>query len=387
MLWPRTLLNAVLANTLPLLDQAPVEVVGRAFGSVRWMLRRAGVSLPAEIDPRLIRDTIRIFADAVVCTPHGQPLELRYPLLATVSGSTYCPFRCANCYSDSGTHRGADTGSASWTPWHEAIARSPVPFVFLTGGEPAADPGTAETAERFLSAGKWVYISSNASIARLLDIKRRYPHSLFFVLPLWGRGERHDELRGHGSFHRLCENLRLLTVNGLSGELLVVMSNDDLRVLDTVSELADRYKINSVKINRKVSVGRENADSLQASPDFLEALRRKVKPLRSRLTALSIDLPETRAQARHPALLRWLGIPAFPSCSAGRWMMHLDDRGRVYPCYTFERTQHYDDSQEESLEQRWMQVRQGRERLGYSDPCIGEAYARLTQSQRRTTGS
>ena len=105
------------------------------------------------------------------------------------------------------------------------------------------------------------------------------------------------------------------------------------------------------------------------------------------MEAVSVDIPEARGKARHPALLRWLGIPAFPSCSAGRYMMHLDNRGRAYPCYTFEGTQHYDDLPRESLAQRWMNVRQGREQLGYADACIGEAYSRRMRSHALTTSS
>ena len=376
MRWVRSGLNAGLQALLPLLDRVPAEYVGRSFRGVHWVLARAGLPLPESIDPRLVRSTIRIVAESVVRTPYGQPLAFQEPLLVTLSSSTYCPFRCVNCYSNASAHGGTDAVPDAPRPWIDELAQSDVPFVFLTGGEPLADPRIEATAETLLAAGKWVYVSSNASIARLLALNRRYPHSLYFYLPLWGTPARHDELRGVGSYRRLCDNLRLLSDAGLAGNLLVPMSSADLGVIDTAAELAASHRISMVRINRKVSVGREGGDTVDATPAFLQALGRSLAPLKKRVDAVSLDLPETRRGARHPALLRALGIAAPRGCAAGSWMMHVDHRGHTYPCYAFEGSLSGTDATVGSLRERWRGLQQDMAGLGYAHACIGEAHAR-----------
>jgi MoaA/NifB/PqqE/SkfB family radical SAM enzyme len=331
--------------------------------------------LADEVDERFLRDFFYIVARAMIDTPYGQPLQFEYPLLATVAVSNYCPFACSNCYSNSDQSPTNENSNEAIRLVFEKVANCMTPLVFITGGEPLAARSTRPGVQKLLEAGKWVFISTNASIATYLDIAERHSTALQFVLPIWGKRERHDELRGYRSFERVEHNLELLNKRGLRGQLLVVLADDELSVFEDVSRLVRRFAISLIRVIRKVRVGRRDDSGPEISAGFVYALTRQVRLLR-RHVPVFIDIPELRRQPPGTLMQSIFGIPRYSSCAAGNWMMHIDGSGTAFPCYTFEPSGRCRVSSTMSIFDQWRYIQQNRANLSNSDICVGEAQAR-----------
>ena len=373
----RRIVNHLVREGLTHLDDAPPEAMRKAFRVLRWCARRTGVTLPEELDPRLVRSAVGIIGRAIADTPYGHPLQFECPLIVTIAISDYCPFACTNCYSSSGG--GAGSRATEQEPASfERLAASQTPVVLVTGGEPMASNSTRPGIVRLLDSGKAVYVSTNASIEGYLQVAARYP-LLMFILPVWGNRTQHDEQRGRRSFERVTENLRMLESVGRKAWLLVVITNDDLSVFDAVEELARTHSVALVRITRKVRVGRNDGPGPEVTPQFVRSVEEGARRLKRYVRNVVIDLPETRGERRLARVAHALGIPHYRSCAAGNWMMHMDARGDAYPCYTFEGGTQGRVSSMTSVVDQWRLVRERRAELGDGDICIGEALATRTE--------
>jgi MoaA/NifB/PqqE/SkfB family radical SAM enzyme len=369
----RGVANTMIRRGLPHLEDASPETIRSAFQYLRWLAVRCGVPLPKEVDDRFLRNAVGIIGRAAIDTPYGHPLQFECPLIITLAVSDYCPFACTNCYSNSGRTSTSENAADGVHLIFEKVANSTTPFVLITGGEPLASQSTRPGVQALLDAGKWVQISTNASIASYIDIAERYPTTLNFVLPIWGRRERHNEIRGHQSFERVERNLGLLNKCGLRGQLLIVLADDDLGVFEDVSRLVQKFAVSLTRVIRKVKVGRRDEMGPEMSPRFAYALKRQARRLRRYLPFVLVDIPELRSRRRGTLMQSVVGIPRYESCAAGNWMMHIDSSGAAFPCYTFEASGRSRVSSALSIFDQWRRVQLDRRDLGNGDICVGEA--------------
>jgi MoaA/NifB/PqqE/SkfB family radical SAM enzyme len=327
----------------------------------------------------VVRSSIGTIARAIADTPYGQPLRFECPLIVTVAVSDYCPFACANCYSNAGAgFRATEQEAASF----EKLAVSKTPLVLLTGGEPMAAAATRPGVLRLLDAGKVVFVSTNASIEGYVDLAARHP-LLIFILPIWGNRKGHDEQRGPRSFERVTQNLQRLKRVGRRGWILVVLNGTDLSALDEVMRLAEMYQISLVRITRKVRVGREDGNSPEVTTAFVRAVREAAARLKRFVPNVVVDLPETRTERGWAFITSALGIPHYRSCAAGNWMMHVDPGGNAYPCYTFEGGTAARVPVMASVADQWRLVRARRSELSDGAVCVGEAMAARVRTTAR----
>jgi MoaA/NifB/PqqE/SkfB family radical SAM enzyme len=368
--------NNLLRATLPDLQEADSKTVGAAFGWARWLAARVGMPLPKHIDETIIRNIADIVGRAVIDTEYGQPLRFESPLFVTLAASDYCPFACANCYSRSGGGRGAASPGTNLATF-EKVARSRAPFVLITGGEPLAAPDIRDGLEVLLDAGKLVRVSTNAFVGTLLDLAEGFRSTLSFVLPIWGTRKRHDELRGARSFERVERNLEALNSRALPAHLLVVVPDNDLSLFDDVNVLRQRYRISTIRVSRKVRVGRLDDAKAPLSSDFCRRLIDQVRRLQRRGASVLLDIPELRGSRGDLLIQKLLGIPHYQSCSAGNWMMHFDHDGAAYPCFTFEGEGRFRVEAGLSLNDQWRRVKEVRAALGRGDACVGESHAEM----------
>jgi MoaA/NifB/PqqE/SkfB family radical SAM enzyme len=294
--------------------------------------------LPEEPDPRFIRSLVRVLATAIVRSPYGTPLDLHLPLVLSVSAGTYCPFKCANCYSASSAEGDDQAALGSMSARMAEIIASDVPIVLITGGEPLAFAETRTWVRAAADVGKWVYVFTNASVESYLDLAVRYRENLEFVFSVWGAREKHNELRGAKSFERIERNLRLLNDRGRRGNLLIVMTTWDPALLEQAFDLAEQFDIDHLRVVRRIGVGRtESAKRLQLSSAMAQELRCWRGRIKRHVRTALIDIPELRA-ARGASMLKLLfGIAPFASCAAGAWTMHMDSRGRASSCFAQEK--------------------------------------------------
>jgi MoaA/NifB/PqqE/SkfB family radical SAM enzyme len=369
----RNMTNSMLRGGLALLDSAPALAEQRAVDSIVRVLSPFQFALVQEGNSAALIDAIRIVAEAVTSTPYGEPLRFPAPLLITVGTSHICPFSCANCYSNSGTESGSNTRVAG-IELFKRIAHSRTPCVMVSGGEPLALPNIRDLLKPLLDAGKVVYIATNAGITPIADVIADYPTQLFVILSLWGSSEKHDRLRGPGSYERVERNLAKLNQLGSIGRLLVVLTGEDLSVFDSIEDLVAKFRIGSVLVTRKLSVGRLDNSSPKLAPDFVSKVLDRARPVRPHVRQIYLDIPELR-QRHAPRVSRLhdlLGIPVRTDCSAGNWMMHLDADGVAFPCYTFEGRAEIGQRSELQLQQQWENISAVRVNIDTSSACIGE---------------
>jgi MoaA/NifB/PqqE/SkfB family radical SAM enzyme len=372
----RQIATTLLDRGLPYLEDASPRTICNAYEYFRWIGLRWGLPLPEIVDARFLRNAVSMVARALIDTPYGHPLRFEFPLIITLSISDYCPFACTNCYSNSGHIFADEPATDGVEATFEKVANSTTPFVLITGGEPLASQRTHPGVLTLLKAGKWVLLSTNASIASYLDVAERYPSTFTFLLPIWGRRERHNELRGQRSFERVEQNLELLNRRGLHAYLLVVLGDADLGVFEDVLKLVQQFAVSAIRVNRKVHVGRHDNVGPEISDSFVFELRKQARELRRHVPFFFIDIPELRHHPSRTLVRSVLGIPQYESCAAGNWMMHIDSRGSAFPCYTFEPSGKCRVPSNLSLFDQWQRVQEARTELGNGDICVGEAQSR-----------
>jgi MoaA/NifB/PqqE/SkfB family radical SAM enzyme len=369
----REFVDSVLQRTLPHLQDASPEQIRTAYGFLSSVVKTLGIPMPRELDSRFVTNFASIVARALINTPYGRPLELDCPLVVTLSVTAFCPFSCTNCYSDSRNllpdQRALDRTRLSI----EKILLSQIPIVVITGGEPLSTPITRSCVAAAADAGKWVFVSTNASIENHLELIDRYSNNLVFVLPIWGRREQHNKLRGARSFERVERNLELLNSRGQRGHLFVVLSETDLGIFDEVDRLVRKFAIAHVRVVRKIGVGRQSRSAIELDSVIVQALRSRLRSLKPFVEWIMVDIPELRDHRNKSALQSILGIPSYTSCAAGRWMMHLDSSGGAYSCFSVEGTGARSVASGLTISEQWQQVKGEVQYLSKGEMCIGES--------------
>jgi MoaA/NifB/PqqE/SkfB family radical SAM enzyme len=375
----RSIANHALRDALEDLSNASEPTVERAYGWVRRIAVALGLPIPADVDAMVLRNLAQTVGGAIVATEYGAPLRFEQPLVATLAVSGYCPFACANCYANS--LAALSTAAASNdTDNFVRVASTKIPFVVLTGGEPLADPRLSTGLATLLDAGKMVYLATNASIDHYLPLAERYRRRLAFLFSIWGTRQRHNERRGENSFERVERNCRSLSAKGLRANLLVVLADNDLSVFADVRELLRSWQIASVRVIRKLEVGRLEAQRFEPTPDWLHHAQLEIAGLRAFCSTVVADIPELRRRQRRSSIAqRALGIPSFETCAAGAWMIHLESSGAAYPCYVFESSGSTRIPAGLSIDEQWLAVREARRSLPTSADCVGEAAAHLEE--------
>lgn len=375
----RRALNGLMRSTLPHLETLDEGEIGIIAPVVLTVLRRVMRHSPTRMDVSVLPNVGRILSRALLDTPYGQPLKFDCPLVISLSVTTNCPFACVNCYSQSGL---GNSGTADIDlDIFRRVAEIEAPFVLLTGGEPAASRNIEQGLKILLSAGKRVYLSTNASVHVFENVLAEWPSRLTITIPVWGHEDEHDRLRGTGSFQRVVRNLSDLNEKGLVVTVLAVLNGPGFGAIEATTELARRFTIDMVRVTRKMEVGRFKADGIAAAgADFTAGLDARISKLEPLLRYVSVEIPEYRP-ANNTWLNRLFGIPVSNSCAAGAWMMHVDHRGFAFPCFTFEGNSDWGVGRNEHIRAQWVRVRDTPRQFESSHACIAEAASRRRQSQ------
>jgi MoaA/NifB/PqqE/SkfB family radical SAM enzyme len=336
----RLLLNASLR---PLADPGNAAGWRAADQRILRRLSRAGSALRVPdahvlAEPWML-DCLRILAGGIARTPYQAELSLPYPLVVSVSSASTCAIGCSFCYSDSTA--GPD-GEVRLSPDLCArLARTPVPIVMLTGGEPFHHPQLASLLDPLLAAGKKIFIATNAPSVRVGRELLPYRGQVTLLLSQWGPRARHEQVRGPGNLRRTWAGAERLATLGHRVYLNYVLSPGTVAEdFETVTGILSTCPwLERVYLSRELLVGRVPAAPASTGMDPA-ALRRRVERLAAQFPGRVVPaLPELVPAGRVPAprlLMRLLGIALPASCGAGRWTLHVDPAGTCYPCFAHE---------------------------------------------------
>lgn len=367
----RNLVNSLFLRTSGLLSTLSSTEAADAFGILRSVADLAGCPQVKRMDRRVLTDMIELITDALHRTPYGRPLEFEYPLIISVSASKYCPFACSNCYSNAGV-ASARGQTRNRLQIFAKVAASKTPFVIVSGGEPLVTEGIEDCLKLLLDSGKVVFLSTNALLEKHLGLARQNDGRLIFILPVWGNRKQHNAKRGANSFERVEQNLAVLNAAALKPHVLVVLSDTDFSVFEDVERLAHSYTIEAVTISRRIDVGRVETAPVEFSNDHWHQLWIWQKKLQRRVGLVVCDLPEMHGRKSSGRMQRVLGLPPYEGCSAGNWMMHIDDAGQGYPCFSFEGQRDQSVAAELPIVAQWKEIRGLRARFPVGALCIAE---------------
>lgn len=304
--------------------------------------RAASQLCPLTVDGRCrahVRDFLIIVLRALCNTPYGQKLNYPSPITAFLSVGNFCSLGCSTCYSSSDAHQLRSSPNLIQTA--EKIAASRVPFVMITGGEPSQAKNLDKAIELILHAGKYIYISTNAKADFLLDLAIRYPNQINVLLPLWGSPEKHDLVRGIGSFARLRHNLEILRDVSARPTLYIVDSGVDEidAIVETALKLSTPSDRLDLRLSREIQVGRLDQSFRHSHRSSLLLRGKKLKSIirknKRSFRRIEFDSPEDGAsKGTSVNILRFLfGVVLDDRCAAGSRTIHYDSFGRVHSCF------------------------------------------------------
>jgi MoaA/NifB/PqqE/SkfB family radical SAM enzyme len=372
----RSLFNSLLSLSSERLADLSPSAAGDAYRLIGAFAAFAGRPLMERLDPRVLNGAMSLLCDALARTPYGSQLEFEHPLIISLSTSSYCPFACSNCYASSGGNRERGRTSDRLQLFAK-VAQSKTPFVILSGGEPLVADRFEECLGILLNAGKFVFVSTNALVDPSLAQQR--DGQLVFILPVWGDRQRHDAGRGAHSFDRLERNLSVLNGVGQKPNLHIILDND-FSAFQDVERLVREHRVNVVTIARRIQTGRIDGTRRVLSAGDLIELDRWRAVLQRHARRVVCDLPELQPAAGLGRMHSLLGLPNFDGCAAGNWMMHIDDTGQGFPCFSFEGRQQLAVPRHLTIGDQWRAVRQMRAEFPAGVQCPGEYHARLEEA-------
>ena len=351
-----------------------------AIGAVAGVLPTSARTR-AYLRSRWFIDLLLVFCRALADSPPGRPLRFDQPLLISMGVTASCPLKCAVCYSDSKPDR-SGAADALDLQTIKALSETDTPCFLITGGEPLLAPGFQEKLEVLLARGKYVYVASNLDVGSLEPLARRYPHQISLVLSLWGRAEQHDARRGARSYQRLRENIEKTTDWPCHRILYCVLRGgeapDDAETLSAAAEFAPFAADMDAVITRVIQVGRLPAPSTRAF-QTTDAVNKGVRALGRRYRRVFVEIPEyqgTKRTANRAVAERLLAIRFESGCGAGRWVMHVDGRGRYAPCFAFDGHDVLTDDASASVDAGWRACMSYRDQDFGAHPCLAEAAKR-----------
>ena len=344
--------------------------------------RFLGYSNAARFNEKWASDAIDILCESVLRTPYGAALELTSPLLATLEITNACNKGCRVCYSNAVARPSAPQRISGQIV--AQLARSRIPAFLLTGGEPLEHPRIVEILSCLLKTERMVSIATASLTPLVNELARQFPNKLTFVFSFWGDAEKHDHIRGNGSYAATTEFLQqlsrepaLCTINYVAPD-----SAEDL-VAGLRQILSKSLKLHRIYVSRGIAVGRyPYATGQNVSRDFHSRLRSACESLGHKTQRPIVVTAPRKGDAR-PILDPWstlvsrmFGIVWPRGCGVGNWTVHITADGDVRPCFAHEGT--FGNVMNDCMDESWRMVRT----YAKSIPSYLECSAEASQLER-----
>jgi radical SAM/Cys-rich protein len=183
-----------------------------------------GLSLLARRDPLAsATEQVRLLSQTTACPPFETALNHAglFPLEATgittlqLNVGKLCNQTCRHCHVDAGPDRTEVMSKETMVHCLQALARTDIPTVDITGGAPELNPHFRWLVERARSLGRHVLDRCNLSVlllpsqADLGEFLAQHRVEVIASLPSY-QASQTDAQRGEGIFNKSIEALRLL---------------------------------------------------------------------------------------------------------------------------------------------------------------------------------
>lgn len=149
-----------------------------------------------------------------------------------------CNLTCTHCFNDSGKQMPDQLTLVQLERTVDDLAVSGVQEIRFTGGEPLALPGTISLIRRASALGLRCSMGTNAALIterKADDLKDAGLRA--GIVSLDGLEDRHDLIRGHGSFRLAMEGIERLRARGIDVRVNMVVMRSNLNDLMPLVEL------------------------------------------------------------------------------------------------------------------------------------------------------
>lgn len=255
-----------------------------------------------------------------------RPFFVQYSLL------NRCNARCVYC--DLPSHP-----DEAWTAAdHQRVIREfgqlgSVRIKFL-GGEPLLHPDLGTLVDEVKRQGMRAAIVTNGFlIPDRLDIIRRLDE---IIISLDGREPVHDAQRGNGTWKRAMRGIEVCAANGIDFFISAVVTRGSVGEVDWLIETARRFGtlVNFQVVHHQPLIY-PNAKDWKPGDREIRALLRRI------IDAKAAGAPVLFSEHSHHKALAWPDYTVerverpgeISPCTAGRYFVHLEADGRLYPCF------------------------------------------------------
>lgn len=266
----------------------------------------------------------RILASKLASQP--RPFFVQYSLL------NRCNARCGYC--DLPSHP-----DEAWTADDHRrvigeLARAGSVRIKFLGGEPLLHPDLGSLVDEVKRLGMRAAIVTNGFlIPERLDVIRRLDE---VVVSLDGSEAVHDRQRGNGTWKRALRGIETCADNGVDFFISAVVTRESLSEVDWLIETAQRFgaMVNFQVVHHQPMIY-PNAKDWKPAGDEIRYLLRKI------IAAKAAGAPVLFSIRSHERALAWPDYDVerierpgeISPCTAGRYFVHLEADGRLYPCF------------------------------------------------------
>lgn len=234
------------------------------------------------------------------------------PLFIAWRLTSECNLGCLHCCEESGHHMSDEMGHEELFKFCEDIARSKIPYVAISGGEPLLHPEFFDISEFIRAGGCSLKVETNGEFIdrkvakRIAGLEfRSVQVSLDGATPA-----SHERLRLRGDWQKTVQACRLLIEEGVNTEIVFVPTKFNIQEIGDVIDLAASLGVYGVYTGKIMRIGRaaQNWSKLNPSEEdygkFFKTLRQKTEEYSGRMKVYFYPydvLEELRYRLNNPA--------------------------------------------------------------------------------------
>ncbi|MDP8215608.1 MAG: radical SAM protein [Candidatus Euphemobacter frigidus] len=286
----------------------------------------------------------------------------RIPFFVQLVPTSRCNLNCRYCFGEFHEREGENFPRENLLRIIDELAELGTRFILLTGGEPMMYPHIADIVQRIGARKIELILGTNGlNVAKRIDELTSVD---IFSISLDGPRKLHDYYRGAGSYDVAMEAVRAARDRGKRVQLQYTMTRDLVDSFEYVKKVAEEHKcfigINILRPQRRAEGGVVNPDeaSEKEIDDFLAYLiktRPRVLPYPTSLLKRLRTWPYDYGRSVITTKSELRGYKPIP-CSAGRFMVAIDNRGEMYPCAKWFYTHSLGNCADGDIKRAWREL-------------------------------
>lgn len=288
--------------------------------------------------------------------------QRRKPFFVQLMPTSRCNLNCLYCFGQFHEREGAHFPRENLLRVIDGLAELGTRFILITGGEPMMYPHIIEIIRRIGKHKIEILLGSNGlKIAERIDELEPVDT---FSFSLDGPRELHEYYRGPGSYQVAMKAIRTVRERGKRVQLQYTMTRDLVDSFQYVNNIAEELGcfigINFLRPQRQAEGSVVNPDeaSTQEIEEFIYYL------IKTRPKALPYPTPLLRRVSNWPygyerdVIIRKEDIQGYDPipCSAGKFMIAIDNKGDMYPCAKWFYTRPLGNCVDGDIEKAWQKL-------------------------------